>query len=349
MKNLINQILDVATSCLAFIALIFILPPFLCLKFFLSSLNFIFSENVSGKVVLITGASSGIGEFALPLCHSLTDDNMILTCFDPQIKHLAYEYARRGAKLALVARRRQRLQDVAETSRYLGAPDVLVISADVTKVGESKHFINETVNHFGGSSVYWFNPCIKPIQLILMIHHSWRSFQETNFWGSVYSTHFAIPHLKASRGKIIVTASSGAWLPVPRMAFYSASKAAVLSFFETLRVELGGDIGITIVTPGLTESELTKGKILSKDGKMVQISAVPVTSADRCAKAIIDSARRGDKYLTVPSWMRVTILWKVFLPEVLEWCNRMLLVAGPERPPTEAPSKKFLDLTGLQK
>ncbi|XP_021758423.1 11-beta-hydroxysteroid dehydrogenase 1B-like [Chenopodium quinoa] len=247
MKNLINQILDVATSCLAFIALIFILPPFLCLKFFLSSLNFIFSENVSGKVVLITGASSGIGE------------------------HLAYEYARRGAKLALVARRRQRLQDVAETSRYLGAPDVLVISADVTKVGESKHFINETVNHFGGLDHLLNNAGISTMSMLEEFPDitNVAPVMETNFWGSVYSTHFAIPHLKASRGKIIVTASSGAWLPVPRMAFYSASKAAVLSFFETLRVELGGDIGITIVTPGLTESELTKGKILSKDGKMV--------------------------------------------------------------------------------
>ncbi|XP_021775835.1 11-beta-hydroxysteroid dehydrogenase 1B-like [Chenopodium quinoa] len=334
MNNLVNQILDVATSSIAFITLIFILPPFLCLRFFLSSLNSIFSENVSGKVVLITGASSGIGE------------------------HLTYEYARRGARLALVARRWQRLLNVAEVSRYLGAPDVLVICADVSKVEDSKHFINETVNHFGRLDHLVNNAGISTMSMLEEFPDITNAapVMETNFWGSVYSTHFAIPHLKTSRGKIIVTASSGAWLTVPRMAFYSASKAAVISFFETLRVELGGDIGITIVTPGLIESELTKGKILSKEGKMVldqdmrdvEISAVPVTSAERCAKDIVDNACRGDRYLTVPSWMRVTILWKVFLPEVLEWSNRMLLVAGPERPPTEAPSKKILDLTGIQ-
>lgn len=53
------------------------------------------------------------------------------------------------------------------------------------------------------------------------------------------------------------------------LCLLKASKAAMLIFFETLRVELGGDIGITIVTPGLIESELTKGKFLSKEGKMV--------------------------------------------------------------------------------
>ncbi|KAL2935744.1 11-beta-hydroxysteroid dehydrogenase 1B [Bienertia sinuspersici] len=318
MNEFLNKILSIMIPFITFIILLFFYPPFLFLRFVVSKLKSIFSEDVAGKVVLITGASSGIGE------------------------HLAYEYAKRGARLTLVARRQQRLQNIAEITRYLGAPDVLVIPADVTKVEDSKHFINETVNHFGRQFTHATNAA--PVM-------------ETNFWGSVYSTHFAIPHLRKSRGKIIVTASSGAWLPVPRMAVYCASKAAIMSFFETLRVELGGDIGITIVTPGLTESELTKGKFLSKEGKMVfdqemrdvLVSAAPVEPAERCAKAIVDSACRGDRNLTVPSWMKVTVLWKMFLPEVLEWCNHMMSITGPETPPTEAPGKKILDLTGLKR
>ncbi|KMS97690.1 hypothetical protein BVRB_5g124740 [Beta vulgaris subsp. vulgaris] len=223
------------------------LPPLLFLRFVISNLRYIFSENVAGKVVLITGASSGIGE------------------------HLAYEYARRGACLALVARRRQHLQNVAKTAHHLGAPDVIVIPADVSKLEDSKHFITETVEHFGRLDHLVNNAGIATMSMFeeFTCVTNAAPVMETNFWGSVYSTHFAIPHLRTSKGKIIVIASSGAWLPAPRLALYSASKAALVIFFETLRVELGGDIGITIVTPGLIESELTKGKFLSPEGKMV--------------------------------------------------------------------------------
>lgn len=65
------------------------------------------------------------------------------------LQHLAYEYARRGARLALVARRTDRLQKVAERARQMGSPDVIVITADVSKVEDCKRFVDKTVNHFG--------------------------------------------------------------------------------------------------------------------------------------------------------------------------------------------------------
>lgn len=110
---------------------------------------------------------------------------------------------------------------------------------------------------------------------------------------------------------------------MPRMSFYCASKAAITSFYETLRAEFGSDIGITIVTPGVVESEMSQGDFLSK----AQIDFVPAESTERCAKAIVDSACRGDRYLTEPSWARMTFLLKVLCPEVLEWLFHMVLVA----------------------
>lgn len=65
------------------------------------------------------------------------------------MKHLAYEYARRGACLALVARRERRLVEVANRAYQLGSPDVIVIRADVSKVKDCKRFVDETVSHFG--------------------------------------------------------------------------------------------------------------------------------------------------------------------------------------------------------
>ncbi len=65
------------------------------------------------------------------------------------MKHVAYEYARRGARLALVARREDRLRAVADKARKLGSPKVVVVCADVSKVEECKRFVDEALNHFG--------------------------------------------------------------------------------------------------------------------------------------------------------------------------------------------------------
>ncbi|MCD7452502.1 Polycomb protein sop-2, partial [Datura stramonium] len=83
------------------------------------------SENMKGKVVLITGASSGIGE------------------------ELAYEYARRGSSLAIVARREKQLREVAERAKSIGSPDVVSIRADVSNIQDCQRFVDETVKHFG--------------------------------------------------------------------------------------------------------------------------------------------------------------------------------------------------------
>ncbi|KAJ9163919.1 hypothetical protein P3X46_023541 [Hevea brasiliensis] len=101
-----------------------------------------------------------------------------------------------------------------------------------------------------------------------IVDHLAANAGDINFWGSVYSSYFAIPHLKRSKGKIIVIALCASWLPAPRMSFYNASKAALVSTYETLRIELGPPIGITIVNPGLIESEKTGGKFLNQQGQL---------------------------------------------------------------------------------
>ncbi|GKU89526.1 hypothetical protein SLEP1_g3652 [Rubroshorea leprosula] len=72
---------------------------------------------------------------------------------------------------------------------------------------------------------------------------------------------------------------------------------------------------------------------------MDQITFLPLVSAENCAKAIVDGAFRGEKYLTVPSWAEVTLLWKVPWPEIPEWCNRLLLITRAGTPQREAASK----------
>ncbi|XWS37086.1 hypothetical protein CRYUN_Cryun19dG0012700 [Craigia yunnanensis] len=148
----------------------------------------------------------------------------------------------------------------------------------------------------------------------------------TNFWGSAYGTHFAVPYLRKSKGKIIVIASVAGWMPLPKTCFYNAAKAALISFYETLRVEFGSDIGITIVTPGLIKTDMVLGEAYTSE---IQMGFLPGESARGCAKAIVASACRGDRYLTEPSWYRRTLLLKMLCPELLDWLCRLTLVGRP--------------------
>ncbi|XP_054804464.1 11-beta-hydroxysteroid dehydrogenase A-like [Prosopis cineraria] len=325
--DLIHTFLNLVAPPFTFFSLALLLPAYWALKFFLCTLNSIFAENPAGKVVLITGASSGIGEY------------------------LAYEYGKRGARLALSARRENALGEVADRARDCGSPDVIIISADVSKVEDCSRMVDETVSHFGRLDHLVNNAAITTSNLFQEVNDitNLRPIMETNFWGSVYTTRFALPHLKNSKGKIVVMSSVDAWMPAPRRNVYSASKAALISMYETLRVEVGSEIGITIVTPGYIESEITKGKYLMGDGRVevdqdlrdVEVSAVAVGSASGCAREIVKSVARGDRYLTVPSWFRVTCLVKALCPELVEWGLRFMYMSGDST--MEAYSKKILD------
>ncbi|OMO84173.1 Short-chain dehydrogenase/reductase SDR [Corchorus capsularis] len=333
--DLIHKFLNLSAPPFTFFSFLFFLPPYYLFKSFLSILRSIFSENVAGKVVIITGASSGIGEY------------------------LAYEYGRRGARLALTARREKSLHEVADRARDLGSPDVITIRADVSNIEDCRRLVNDTVNHFGRLDHLVNNAGMTSV---VMFEDSppdmtnFRALMDTNFWGSVYTTRFALPHLKNSRGKIVVMSSSSSWMNEPRASGYSASKAALSAFFESLRVEIGSDVGITIVTPGFIESEATKGKFLQEGGELevqqalrdAQVSFTPVGSVSGCARAIVNSACRGDRYLTQPFWFGVTYLWKAFFPEVIELGYRIFALPSPETPHHEALSKRIMDFPGAK-
>ncbi|KAG5537219.1 hypothetical protein RHGRI_024607 [Rhododendron griersonianum] len=271
----IHKLLNIVLPLISLFSLFFFLPAILLFKIFSSISRSVFSENVSGKVVLITGASSGIGE------------------------HLAYEYAKGGACLVLVARREKQLQEVACKARRLGSPDVIVETGDVSKVEDLNHVVN--------------NAGIAPLCLFEDADNveDFAPIMNTNFWGSIYCTHLAVPHLRKSRGKIIVIASIAQWSPIPRLSIYSGSKGALVSFYETLRAEVGSDIGITIVGPGFVDSEITRGDFMSKVGA----DGVPVESTEGCTKAIFKSICRGDRYLFEPAWLRTIYFWNLLCPE----------------------------------
>ncbi|XP_059315881.1 11-beta-hydroxysteroid dehydrogenase A-like [Lycium ferocissimum] len=241
----VHNITTLLITPLVLLALFAIFLFFSTIRVVLFLYRIVVSENMKGKVVLITGASSGIGE------------------------ELAYEYARRGSSLAIVARREKQLQKVAERAKSLGSPDVVSIRADVSNVEECKRFVDQTVKHFGRLDHLVNNAGITSFCSINDVTDITKCtpIMDINFWGSVYPTYFAIPHLKKTRGKVFVNSSSVAILHPPSFSFYTASKAALLSFYETMKLELAPEISITIATLGFTDSEIVRGKHL-KDGVM---------------------------------------------------------------------------------
>ncbi|MQL82000.1 hypothetical protein Taro_014463 [Colocasia esculenta] len=287
--DLVNKFMNLVVPPLTLATLFFVLLTLYFLKLFLSLWSSFFPQDLRHKVVLITGASSGIGE------------------------HLAYQYAKKGAALALVARREGRPKETADRCMELGSPDALVIPADVSKPDECRRFIETTISHFGRLDNLVNNAGITCACL----------FEEvtdiTNF---------------------------------PQVM---VSKAALTNFYETLRIELGREVGITIATPGWTESETSQGKYLTKEGQMqvdlemrdVQIGLFPVAYAEGCAKAVVEAACRGKRNVTVPAWFRSLYLYRFFAPEVMDLCYRVFYMGRPGRE-REALSKRVLDATGAK-
>ncbi|KAL5559846.1 hypothetical protein UlMin_036057 [Ulmus minor] len=302
------------------------------------------TEDMQNKVVIITGASSGIGE------------------------QIAYEYAKRRANLVLIARRENRLRGISENARLLGASHVMCIAADVVKEDECKRFIYETINLHGrvdhlvnavslGHTFFFEEATDTSVFPHLM---------DINFWGNVYPTYVALPYLYQSNGRVIVNASVENWLPLPRMSLYAAAKSALINFYETLRFEVKEEVGITIATHGWIGSEITGGKFMLEEGAEMQWKEEREVgagggAAEKYAKMIVSGACRGDSYVKYPSWYDIFLLYRVFAPDVLGWTFRLLLsplglrrttsMVGtglplPERPFSEAagqsPPRKFL-------
>ncbi|KAJ6408163.1 hypothetical protein OIU84_011467 [Salix udensis] len=284
-RDFIHEVLNIVFPLTTVISLLIIFPPYLVFKLLSYIKRSIFSEDVAGKVVLITGASSGIGE------------------------GLAYEYAKRGARLAIVARRKDRLQLVAAKARELGSPDVYVIRADIAKVNECQELVEKAVKHFGQLDHLVNNAGIVRVELFEDCRLSdSASVLDVNFWGAIYCTRFAISHLRKSKGKIAVNSSLAAWSPVPRTALYSNDGSSAMA---------SGKQG----SLGLIESEMTAPDAASGPGSNQHHTKFlpPLESTKRCAEAILKSTCRGDKYLTEPSWPGALFMVKLLCPELFEW------------------------------
>ncbi|CAN7551635.1 SDR family oxidoreductase [Pseudomonas sp. LjRoot71] len=191
--------------------------------------------NIQDKVILITGASSGIGEACARLL------------------------AEKGAQLLLGARRTERLEQLVGEIRAAGG-HADYRRLDVTSQADTQAFVDAALAQYGRVDVLINNAGVMPLsRLDVLKVDEWNRMIDVNIRGVLHGIAAALPVMQRQHsGQFINIASIGAYSVVPTGAVYCATKYAVRAISEGLRQEVGGDIRVTLVSPGVVESELAE-------------------------------------------------------------------------------------------
>lgn len=224
------------------------------------------SKNIEGKVVVITGASSGLGESTA--CH----------------------LAKQGAIVVLGARRNDRLDAIAKSIIAEGGK-ALAVTVDVTKRAEVEELVKKAADTYGRIDVLVSNAGIMPIAPLARLKvDEWDRMIDINIKGVLYGIAAALPlMLKQKSGHFINIASVfGIKVFAPGGTVYCATKAAIRAISEGLRTEVHGEkIRTTIISPGAVDSELKESTSDPDAAKMVgEIFKTLAIPADSIARAI---------------------------------------------------------------
>ena len=255
-------------------------------------------DSFAGKIILITGASEGIG------------------------RALAVDLAADRPKLALAARTSERLEAVAADCRARGA-EVLSIPTDVADEQGCRTFIDQVVARYGRIDVLVNNAGITMWSRFDEVTdlEAYRQIMQVNYFGSVYMTAAALPHLKQSRGLIVAVSSIAGLTGVPERTGYSASKHAMVGFFDSLRIELAGTgVDITVVAPDFVVSEIHR-RAIGPNGKPLGHSPMQerkIMTAEECAKLIRRAMQRRQRLLITSARGRLGQVMKLLIPNVVD-------------------------------
>lgn len=234
------------------------------------------SNNIEGKVVVITGASSGLGEATA--------------------RHLSAQ----GAIVVLGARRVDRIQSLAQELIDKGGK-ALAMATDVTRHDDVKALVDAAVQTFGRVDVMLNNAGLMPHSPLERLKiDDWNQTIDVNIKGVLYGIAAALPHMKQQKsGQIINVASVAARIVRPGSAVYAATKSAVLMISEGLRQEVKSyGLRTTILSPGAVATELpnsiTEPDIAGFIGKFYEEIAIPAESFARAVAFAISQPPEVD-------------------------------------------------------
>jgi short-subunit dehydrogenase len=256
--------------------------------------NELFFENV----VIITGASSGIG------------------------KQLALRLAEQGAWLSLAGRNSDHLEEVSKECQQRGGK-AIVVRTDVGEKSQCQNLIERTVEKYGridtlinnaGFSVASRFDEMKDLTLFEKII-------QVNFFGSVYCTHYALPYLKKSNGRLVAVSSLRGKLPSATAEGYGASKHAMDEFFSSLRNELiDTGVSVTTIYPNWVSTGIT-GRAIKADGTQkgeISIHEKDAMSAETCARIIVEAITKRKREVVMTFEGKLGLWLKLIAPKLVD-------------------------------
>jgi short-subunit dehydrogenase len=259
----------------------------------------------AGKVIVITGASDGIGA------------------------ELARQLATDKPKLVLAARRRETLEEVARACEARGA-QTLIVPTDVGIESDCRALIAKAAEHFGAIDALVNNAGVSMHARFDEITDTgvFESLMRINLMGSIWPTHAALAHLKKSKGLIVAVSSLAGLIGVPERTTYCATKFAQTGFFESLRVELVPQgVDVCIIYPGVVATEIRRNG-WNAQGQTAGVSGLSedkAMSVDECVRLIVD-AMRGRKRDVVMSTKGKLGRWlKLIVPSTVDNLARKAL------------------------
>ena len=248
------------------------------------------------KVIIVTGASSGIGLASARL------------------------FGREGAKVVMAARSLDRLEALAGGV----APEdrVLCVKCDVSREEECRALVEKTVERFGRIDILVNNAGISMRAMFndldLKVIHS---LMDVNFWGTVNCTKYALPWLLKSRGSVVGVISIAGYSALPARTGYSASKYAVRGFLDTLRIEhLKDGLNVLVFAPGYTSSNV-RNAALTADGSPqgdTPLEEGKLMSAEEVAARLAKALRRRRSEVILTALGKVTVLAHRLFPRLTD-------------------------------
>lgn len=235
------------------------------------------------KVVIITGASSGIGLASARLFGSL------------------------GAKVVMAARSYEKLLTLAPSV----GKEVLCVRADVSVESECKALIDKTVEKFGGIDILVNNAGLSMRAMFkdldLGVIHS---LMDVNFWGTVNCTKFALPYLLKSKGSVVGVISIAGYSALPARTGYSASKYAIRGFLDTIRIEhLYDGLHVMVFAPGYTSSNVRNAALTASGAAQGEtpLDEGKLMSAEKCAEYLAKGLRKRKSEMILTPLGKVTV------------------------------------------
>ena len=264
------------------------------------------------QAAIVTGASSGIG------------------------RAIAIQLAGQGANVVLAARRADLLEKAALACRAAGV-EALAVPTDITDEGQCKELVEKTIGTFGRLDLLVNNAGLAVSALLedLPDLKLFKHTMDVNFYGAVYCTYYALPHLMRSKGRIVAISSLGGVAALPYNTPYIASKFAMHGFFDSLRMEqTRHGVSVTVICPswvvtGFHEAQMDKNGV-AKGAKGRAVYSKEMMTAEQCADiALRAAARRRRLVLMGPG--RLAIWMNALAPGVVDWIAVNVFLKGAIR------------------